>query len=220
MKTAGNAILILPALPLPLRAADGAAGPVAEGLATLLLLVSAAVILWGGAFVRAGYPRWYSLLMLVPLLNLYWAGRLTLEAGYRIWYVLLIGLSIYWPLRLSYEKEWPAEKRRRTERAMAAWRDTTLTMEPQIRRTSPMVALAGIWVWTFDNALRILESPDLQSAVKFEVPSGTELQLGAVSEIAGREWIEAMLPDGTAGHVLATSVRSHAAISRKASPDQ
>jgi hypothetical protein len=75
-----------------------------------------------------------------------------------------------------------------------------------------VIRLAGAKVQTFDNALRIFEDPDFQSAVKFEVPYGAVLQLGATTEIAGRKWIEAILPDGTAGYVLASSVRSHAII--------
>jgi hypothetical protein len=177
-------------------------------LVFLLMGLAFALTVWGRIFIRAGYPRWHSLMILLPFFNLYVIGKMTLEAGYRIWWALLIfvpfgvlGLSF----KLAYADEWPAEKMKLTVIKQAK-------VPAYALRTSPIVALAGTRVQTFDNTLRIFEDSDFQSAVKSEVPYGTVLQLGATTEIAGREWIEVTLPDGTAGYVLASSVRSHAII--------
>lgn len=82
-------------------------------------------------------------------------------------------------------------------------------------------SLAGRKVRTLDGALRVFEDRDFNSAVRSVLPYGAEIQLGATSEVDGREWIEAALPDGTSGYVLGSSTRSHAtpvsAVGQKAS---
>jgi hypothetical protein len=70
-------------------------------------------------------------------------------------------------------------------------------------------SLLGRKVRTSDDALRVFQTPDLNAVVRCQVPCGAEIQLGAVLEADGREWIEAALPDGTSGFVLGASMRSH-----------
>jgi len=62
---------------------------------------------------------------------------------------------------------------------------------------------------TIDGAVRVFQDRDLNSAMKSEVPQGVVLHLGVASEVGGREWVEATLPDGTSGYVLGANVRSH-----------
>jgi hypothetical protein len=70
-------------------------------------------------------------------------------------------------------------------------------------------SLAARKVRTLDGALCVFEDRDWNSAVIFQPPHGSEIQLGAVTEVHGREWIEAALPDGLSGYVLGASIRSH-----------
>jgi hypothetical protein len=72
--------------------------------------------------------------------------------------------------------------------------------------------LEGIRVRTTDDALRVFEGPDFQSALKSEVPCGAELHLGSAFEVEGREWVEVILPDGVSGFALGASLRSHTAV--------
>jgi len=71
-------------------------------------------------------------------------------------------------------------------------------------------SLEGRKLQTLDDALRVFEDRDLNSAVRSQLPRGAEIQLGAASEVDGREWIEAALQDGITGYVLGASARSHA----------
>jgi hypothetical protein len=109
-------------------------GPVSstqpDSLAWLILPVLAAaafvLVVWGRVFVRAGHPRWHSLFILLPIFGLFVIGKLTREAGYSGWWMLLILVPFglfFWSFKLAYAGEWPAEKRKRTERAMAAYRE-------------------------------------------------------------------------------------------------
>lgn len=70
-------------------------------------------------------------------------------------------------------------------------------------------SLVGRKVRTTDNALRVFEACDVNSAVRSQLPIEAEIQLGTASEIGGREWIEATLPNGTSGYVVGASLRSH-----------
>lgn len=77
------------------------------------------------------------------------------------------------------------------------------------RRVVLVSPLAGCRIRTTDNAVRILQAHDLNSTVVAELPGGTEVQLGAASEIDGREWLEATLQDGSSGYVLGPIARGH-----------
>jgi hypothetical protein len=70
-------------------------------------------------------------------------------------------------------------------------------------------SLQGRKVRTLDDTLRAFQDRDLNSPVIGQLPAGVEIQLGAVSEIEGREWVEATLPDGTAGFLVSASDRRH-----------
>ena len=70
-------------------------------------------------------------------------------------------------------------------------------------------SLAGRKVRTLDDTLRVFQDRDLNSPVIGHSRTGVEIQLGAVSEIDGREWVEATLPDGTTGYLVSASARSH-----------
>ncbi|HKF22257.1 MAG TPA: hypothetical protein VKE93_11850, partial [Candidatus Angelobacter sp.] len=87
----------------------------------LLVWVAYVLVVWGRVFVRAGYPRWDSLVILLPLFNLFAIGKRTREAGYSGWWMLLIlvplGL-VFWSFKLAYAEEWPAEKRKHSDRAV------------------------------------------------------------------------------------------------------
>jgi hypothetical protein len=182
------------------------------GFLLFALLTLPAVFAWGKIYDRTGFPSWYLFGFWVPILNLYVMGRLLRRAGYPSWWALLIFVPFGFvglTFKLAYG-EWPAEDELVTAR-QAARISATVPLMAWVDRTK-VIRLAGSKVQTFDNTLRILEGPDFQSAVKSEVSYGTVLQLGATTEIAGRQWIEATLPDGTAGYVLAASVRSHAII--------
>src|ERR1051326_6078576 len=61
-----------------------------------------------------------------------------------------------------------------------------------------------------DDVLQVFKSRDLKSDVLSQPGKDTVIQLGVVSDVDGREWIEATLPDGTFGFVLGPSVRSQA----------
>ena len=70
-------------------------------------------------------------------------------------------------------------------------------------------SIANRKVRTLDDTLRVFQDRDLNSPVIGHSPEGVEIQLGAVSEIEGREWAEATLPDGTSGYLVSASARSH-----------
>lgn len=72
--------------------------------------------------------------------------------------------------------------------------------------------LAGRKVRTLDDTLQVFQDRDLNSAVVGNFPKDVEIQLGGVSEIEGREWLEATLPNGTTGYLVSASARSHTEI--------
>src|SRR5262245_49657721 len=186
---------------------------VAVGLLVFTLLTLPGIFAWGRIYNRGGLPFWHLFGIWVPFLNFYVMGRLLLRAGYRWWWALLIFVPFGFlclAFRLAYGT-WPMEEAAAQQAAPLAARVPLIAWAERTK----VITLKGAKVRTFDDTLRMFEDPDLpdfQSAVKFEVPYGTELQLGAATEIEGLEWIEAFLPDGTAGYVLASSVRTHSMI--------
>ena len=64
-------------------------------------------------------------------------------------------------------------------------------------------------VRVLDDALVVYQERDFHSAVIDHPTKGSEIQIASQSEVEGREWFEAVLPNGIRGYVLAASVRSH-----------
>jgi hypothetical protein len=64
-------------------------------------------------------------------------------------------------------------------------------------------------VTTVDDMLQIFSARDLESSVLARIPKGVDLQLDEPTTVEGREWMQAMLNDGTFGFVLAPSARGH-----------
>ena len=71
--------------------------------------------------------------------------------------------------------------------------------------------LTGHTVKALDDHLIVYQECDLSSAVIGRPATGTEIQIGAMSEIEGRQWFEAALPNGDKGYLLAANARSHTA---------
>jgi hypothetical protein len=71
-----------------------------------------------------------------------------------------------------------------------------------------MSNLAGRTVKTVDDALTVYSERNLSSA-HIGLDKGVEIQLGKVSDVDGREWVEVTLLDGSGSFVLGSSVRSH-----------
>lgn len=71
--------------------------------------------------------------------------------------------------------------------------------------------LANRKVKTLDGQVTVYKSCELKSAVVNSPPKGTEIQLGSISVIDGREWVEAILPNGDRGYALSPNLRSHCA---------
>jgi hypothetical protein len=70
--------------------------------------------------------------------------------------------------------------------------------------------LANRMVKTIDGAFMIYQDRDLNSP-NMSPATGTEIQLGASSIIAEREWVEATLPNGNKGYAFGANVRGHSA---------
>ncbi len=68
--------------------------------------------------------------------------------------------------------------------------------------------LSGRKVKTVDNALRLFCQRDLISP-SHPLDKGVEIQLGAVTDLDGREWVEVALLDGSFNFALGSAVRSH-----------
>ena len=66
-------------------------------------------------------------------------------------------------------------------------------------------------VRTLDGEMILYKNCDLKSAIVGSLTSGIEIQLGSVSVVDGREWVEAALPNGDRCYALGPSVRSHCA---------
>jgi hypothetical protein len=64
-------------------------------------------------------------------------------------------------------------------------------------------------VTTTDGMLQVYRDRDLSSSIVATLPRGVDIQLGDKTLYEGREWMEATLEDGSVGHVLAPSARSH-----------
>jgi ribosomal protein S27E len=64
-------------------------------------------------------------------------------------------------------------------------------------------------VTTLDGELMVYQGCDSKSAAVGSPPRGTEIYLGSVAIVDGREWVEATLPNGDRGYALGPSVRSH-----------
>jgi hypothetical protein len=99
----------------------------------------------------------------------------------------LIGVIGVIPLHFLKDKsvEAPDNDSNRTEALVATLRART--------------PLAGGRVKALDDALVVHQDRDPKSPPVGKVPPGTEINLGPVTEVDGREWVEAGLPDGTQG---------------------
>jgi hypothetical protein len=60
-----------------------------------------------------------------------------------------------------------------------------------------------------DGSLRVYREPSLDSSVIVTVAKGATLQLGDAAVHEEREWLKAMLADGSIGYVLGPAARSH-----------
>lgn len=69
--------------------------------------------------------------------------------------------------------------------------------------------LANRSVTTLDGELKVYKSCDPKSATVGSPLRGTEIRLGSVEIVDGREWVEATLPNGDRGYALGPSLRSH-----------
>lgn len=65
-------------------------------------------------------------------------------------------------------------------------------------------------ITTLDGGLTAFRSRDLSSELADPIQSGVKIQLGAVSMVEGREWVEATLPNGEICYMIGASLRSHA----------
>lgn len=64
-------------------------------------------------------------------------------------------------------------------------------------------------VRTIDDTLAVFHARDLNSAQVCRLAEGREITLGHTSEFEGRQWAEALLPDGIRGYVLGPSALGH-----------
>lgn len=60
-----------------------------------------------------------------------------------------------------------------------------------------------------DDTVQIYQCRDLDSSVIAHVPQGHQIQLGTAEVFEGREWVEAILEDGTVGYILGPTARGH-----------
>jgi len=112
----------------------------------------------------------------------------------------IIFLPLYLIVRKPIPRPPPDDESRRTASLVAAL---------AARSADTNQPMAGRKVRTFDDGLVVYEGCDVNSAVISRPLKGSEIQLGLSSEIERREWLEAVLPDGQRGYVLASSARSH-----------
>src|SRR5262245_7867006 len=120
-------LTLIPLFPSVLAAqSDQHTDPTMAFLPLLLILLLGFYVLgvWGRIFVRAGHPRWHSLIMLVPLVNLFVAATLVEKAGYSTRWVLPLIIfpfgGLVGSILLAYAREWPAERREREAAAADA----------------------------------------------------------------------------------------------------
>jgi len=71
-----------------------------------------------------------------------------------------------------------------------------------------MSVLKGRKVKTVDDSLKVFSDRDVNSASR-GLGVGFEIQLGAISEFEGRQWVEVILPEEPTKFALSASVRSH-----------
>jgi hypothetical protein len=64
-------------------------------------------------------------------------------------------------------------------------------------------------VKTIDDTVVIFHARGLTSAHVCQLSKGAELALGQTSELEGRLWVHALLPDGVSGYVLGPSALGH-----------
>jgi hypothetical protein len=86
------------------------------GAPELTVIIAGVAFLWfitSRVFVRAGYSRWWTLTIFVPLLNLYMASKLIMKAGYSIWWLLVLLLPPvnFLIVMMFVFGEWPADRR-------------------------------------------------------------------------------------------------------------
>ena len=86
------------------------------GIPELTVIIAGATFLWvisARVFTRAGYSRWWTFTIFIPLLNLYVASRLITKAGYSIWWLLVLFLPPvnFLMLMMFVFGEWPADRR-------------------------------------------------------------------------------------------------------------
>ena len=80
-----------------------------------------------------------------------------------------------------------------------------------VQRNLRLHDLAGKVVRTYDDSLTAYRSRgDLSSELPAGIESGILVELGSVSMVDGREWVEATLPAGEFCYMIGASVRSHA----------
>jgi hypothetical protein len=72
-----------------------------------------------------------------------------------------------------------------------------------------VASLVGRHVRVLDDALVVYQERDFNSAVIDHPAKGSEIHIASQSEVEGREWFEAVLPNGMKGYVLAANARSH-----------
>jgi len=92
-------------------------------LGVLLFFSLIVVGFWGGVFRRAGYSRWRALRLLVPVYGFFVVAELLGEAGYSLWWLLLMFVPfgfVILALYLEFAREWPAEAQLRLHKAIAA----------------------------------------------------------------------------------------------------
>jgi len=64
-------------------------------------------------------------------------------------------------------------------------------------------------VLTTDDALQVYQARDLKSGEITRLPGGVDIQLGEITVLEGRQWIEVALTSGATGYALGPSVRGH-----------
>ena len=75
----------------------------------------------------------------------------------------------------------------------------------------------GTRVSTVNDTLLLYQACDLGSNVITKLAKGSRMELSTAEEVGGREWMQAILEDGTVGYVLAPSARSHTTLATTSS---
>ena len=82
----------------------------------LTVIIAGAAFFWfisSRVFARAGYSRWWTFTIFIPIVNLYVASRLIMKAGYSIWWLLVLFLPpVNFLVLITFVfGEWPADRR-------------------------------------------------------------------------------------------------------------